>query len=59
MNKILHDLAEQYAALYWQIEAQETSAMEAQNRLDVCTANILSARYELETLHKKLHKASA
>lgn len=59
MNKILHDLAEQYASLYWQIEAQETSAMEAQNRLDICTADILASRYELEAIHKKIHKASA
>jgi len=59
MNKLLNDLVEQYGALYWQIEAQETGAMEAQNRLDICIANILSARYELEILHKKIHKASA
>lgn len=59
MNKILNDLAEQYAALYWQIEAQETRAMGARTQLDECAAIILSARYELEALHKKIHKASA
>lgn len=59
MNKLLNDLASQYAYLYWQTEASEREAMETQARLNEAQAQAIEHRYKLAVIAEKIHKASA